>query len=165
MARRQERGGESISQELRDDRGLVDYFFLVDTWDGVFDRRHEAAGVDVEIPLGTGGVEVDDGFFEGEAEFFEDDVRAVGEGAAVVGVELDLGMLVYRCCSDPKCDGRGTFGGVAPPLVPLTCTLVDVPLAVAIVKCWLVTDGRFWYLMSVLLLFRCEVFFDNSRGA
>jgi hypothetical protein len=80
--------------------------------------------------LRTGRFEVDDGFFEGEAEFLEDDVGAVREGAAVVGVELDFGWVGLD--SFVSSWFVKYFGQcLTPPLVPLTWTLVVVPLVVA----------------------------------
>jgi len=60
----QERGGEGVAEELRDDGGFGEGFrFVEDAREGVFDRGDEAAGVDVEVPLRAGGVEVDEDFF------------------------------------------------------------------------------------------------------
>ena len=63
FARRQERAGESVGEELRDDGGFSDDFvFIEEARDGVGDGWNEAAGVEVEVPLRAGGVEVDNDF-------------------------------------------------------------------------------------------------------
>ena len=83
--------GERIAQELRHDTALGDDLFVHDTGDGVLDRRHYSARVDVvEIPLWARGLEVDEDFLEGEVELIEGDVGAVGEGAAMVGLRVVL---------------------------------------------------------------------------
>ena len=97
-----------VGEELGDDGALGDDgFFLAGRC--VFDGGHEAAGVDVEVPCRTGNGEVDDYLLVGEFELVESDVGAMGEGAAVIGIEgyfwsSSIGRPV--CCSHVSWEGR-----------------------------------------------------------
>jgi hypothetical protein len=63
--------GIRIYEELSDDGGLGDDLAIVDDgWD-------EAAGVDLQVFWGSGGVEINDFFLEGETKFGEGDVCPV----------------------------------------------------------------------------------------
>jgi len=63
----QERARESIGKELGHDGGLGDDFILVEqAWHGVCNGGHEAARVEVEVPLRARGGEVDDDFLVGQ---------------------------------------------------------------------------------------------------
>ena len=55
--------GEIVAEELRDNGRLCDDFCGESVGNGVLDGRDETAWVDVEVPLGSWGFEVDDDFF------------------------------------------------------------------------------------------------------
>ena len=86
------------------------YWQTRSAYDGVLDYRDETARFDVEVPLGPRGFEVDDDFFVGEVQLVEVDVGALGEGAAVVGVEGYLGGNVVGCVA--AVGGGLSFGAV-----------------------------------------------------
>jgi len=106
FASRQERARESIGEELRYNRRLGDDFILVEEARHVVgDGGDEAARVQVKVPLRARGGEVDNYFLVGQVQFGEGDVGAVGEWAAVVGVDGDFGWERAWVC------GGGGVGG------------------------------------------------------
>lgn len=64
---RQQMRRTSVGEELCDNAGLGDDFLIVEAGDCVFDRWHETARVDVQVPLFAGLVEVDDYFVKVQA--------------------------------------------------------------------------------------------------
>lgn len=78
---------KGIREKLRYDGGFCYDFIGVDAFDGDFETGDETSWVYVfEVPVWTRSIQVDEDFLEGDLEFREDDVGAVGVGAAVVGV-------------------------------------------------------------------------------
>jgi len=90
FAGRQERAGERVGEELGDNAGFKDEFVVEEAGDGVGDRGHEAAGVEVQVPLRAGLAEVDNDLFVRQVQLCEGNMGAVCVGTAVVGVDCDF---------------------------------------------------------------------------
>jgi hypothetical protein len=81
----------SIGEELCDNGTLCDDLaVVVDSWD-------QAARVDLQVPLITGTVKVNNNFLELETELLQSNVCTMRPWAAVVGVESDLWAGHFDC--------------------------------------------------------------------
>lgn len=70
---------------------LIKYNVLGDQNAIIAQRGHKASRIDGQVLRGAGRTEVDEGFGIREAKCRESNVSAMGPGAAVIGVEDNVG--------------------------------------------------------------------------
>lgn len=126
-----QRGGQQVrrtqvDQELRDDVRLVNDL-IGDDVVGELDGRHKATlsksilstivatrgthRIDIEVPLRTRHVKVDNDLLEGDLELGQDEVHALAPRAVQVGVEGDPGRDSRSVVASHYCSRRVDDGG------------------------------------------------------
>lgn len=102
-----------VCEELGDDARLGDDVAVVGEggdeaalwlleWTSLHCQGRGSYRVDLKVPWLSGCVQIDDDLFVVKAELLEGDMRSVGPGASVVGVESDFwsGHVAVLCFTD-----------------------------------------------------------------